>query len=366
LLIDRKEPRERNCRREHRLLQDESRYPESLGCPTCPQRIICGGLKIGVGSVSCLDFCCGGKASCDIVCPRRAATYVDSVREIGGFELKNVPRAPMLETLSLPSLVPVFYHGNARAGACAGPAVCIPLFKVLGADGRPKLKSESALRSRFRIAAGVPLILSGTAKDRFIEAWWNLSPAQQLEITKALRDLGTALVTTPNFSLFTDSPRWDDMHSMKRIGLVWSEFQNAAMPAALHVNSRTERDAERWAEFIRERPEITNLAFEFGTGAGRGDRRALHTKRLVDIATYVGRPLRLLVRGAADQIPVLRCGFDSVTLLDTTAFMRTMHRLRAEQAENGSLSWVTTPTLAGEPLDDQLVHNIAMLHANLG
>ena len=178
MLIDRKEPRERNFRREHRLLQDESRYPESLGCPTCPANgSVAEACKIVVGSVSCLDFCCGGEASCDIVCPRRAAAYVDSVREIGGFELKNVPRAPMLETPSLPSLVPVFYHGNARAGAYAGPAVCIPLFKVLGADGRPKLKSESALRSRFRIAAGVPLILSGTSKDRFIEAWWNLSPA---------------------------------------------------------------------------------------------------------------------------------------------------------------------------------------------
>ncbi len=365
MLIE-KEPNARSPRRERRLLQDESRYPESLGCPTCPQRTFCGGLKIGVGSVSCLDFCCGGKASCDIVCPNRPESYVDSVREINGFGLTNVPRAAALNILPLPSLVPIFYHGNARAGVYAGPVVCLPFFRVLGADGWPKFQSESALRSRFRISASARLILSGTAKDRSIETWWNLNPARQLEIIKALRDLGVALVTTPNYSLFTDSPRWDDMHSMKRIALVWSEFQNAAMPAALHVNSRTERDVERWAEFIGERPEVTSLAFEFGTGAGRGERRALHAKRLVDIAAHVGRPLRLLVRGAADQISVLRRGFDSVTLLDTTAFMRTMYRLRAERAGNGSLSWVSTPTLHGEPLDHHLGHNIAMMRSAVG
>ena len=366
MLIDNDEGLRRNPRRERRLLQDETRYPEALACWTCPQRGVCGGLKIGIGSMSCLDNCCGGKESCNLVCPRRPAAYVESVREIRGFGLENVPTAPKLATAPLPSLVPVFYHGNARASDYKGAAVCLPFFRVVRADGRPKFRTEAALRARFRIAPSATVILSGTAKDDSLEAWWNLSPAFQREVIKALRGLGIALVTTPNFSLFTSSPRWDDMHNMKRIGLLWSEFQNAGMPAALHVNGRTERDAERWAEFVRERPEIASIAFEFGTGGGRGDRRALHTGRLVEIASHAGRPLQLLVRGAMGQMPELRKGFGSVTLLDTTAFMRTMHRRRAEMDGGQALAWASLPTLPGEPLDELLAHNVAALQSVAG
>jgi hypothetical protein len=54
------------------------------------------------------------------------------------------------------------------------------------------------------------------------------------------------MATTPNYSLFVDRPRWDDLHAMKRIAIVHGEFLEAGMPGALHVNGRTDRDFERW------------------------------------------------------------------------------------------------------------------------
>lgn len=107
------------------------------------------------------------------------------------------------------------------------------------------------------------------------------------------------------------------------------------------------------------------VAFEFGTGAGRGERRQLHTQRLVEISKYVGRPLQLLVRGASDQLAVLRGGFDAVTFLDTTAFMKTIYRYRAVEGD-GALMWQSVPTQKGEPLDDLLSHNIDAIRRALG
>ena len=173
MLIGRKESTARNARRERRLLQDELRCHESLQCPRCPDRQWCGGLKIGVASMSCLDLCCGGKDSCDVVCRRRLASYVEHVREIDGFDLSNVVRTPVLGALQLPSVVPIFYHGTARATGYSGGAVCLPFFEVIAKDGHLNCPDDAALRRRFRLAADVPVILSATAKDQFIEAWWS-------------------------------------------------------------------------------------------------------------------------------------------------------------------------------------------------
>ena len=107
------------------------------------------------------------------------------------------------------------------------------------------------------------------------------------------------------------------------------------------------------------------IAFEFGTGAGRGERRQLHTQRLVGISKHVDRPLQLLVRGASNQIAALRRGFDAVAFLDTTAFMKTMHRYRATE-HDGALTWQSDPTPKGSPLDDLLSHNIDATRKALG
>lgn len=366
MLSEPKDSNGRNARRERRLLQDETRNPESLGCTTCPDRPLCGGLKIEAKSMDCLDLCCRNPQACNSVCRDRVEAFVEHLRDANGLDLSNVPRAPGYPNLDLPLVVPVFYHGNARAEDYAATPVCLPFFKLLTSGGGLKFVSEAKLRRHFKLAAGVPLLLSATAKDRFIEAWWELGSSRRTELIKALRGLGISWVTTPNYSLFTDRPRWDDMHNMKRIAVVWAEFHHGGLPAALHVNSRTERDAERWAEFIHARPEVSSIAFEFGTGAGWGHRRALHTRRLVEIADHVGRPLQLLVRGAGDRLPELRRGFDRVTLLDTTAFMRTMFRLRADGSGNGPLSWPKVTTALGVPLDDRLLHNVAALQRALG
>ena len=145
---------------------------------------------------------------------------------------------------------------------------------------------------------------------------------------------------------------------MKRIALGWAELMAAGLPAALHLNARTDRDYARWMRFVRERPEVEIVAFEFRTGAGVPSRIDWHVDRLCRIADAAGRPLTLVVRGGAQVLRRLKRHFGQVILVETDAFARTLKRRRAEFTEAGRLRWPRISTPKGAPIDDLLAHNI--------
>jgi hypothetical protein len=154
------------------------------------------------------------------------------------------------------------------------------------------------------------------------------------------------------------------MHAMKRIALVHSEFQSEGLPAALHVNGRTDADFRRWTDFVGERPEITHLAYEFTTGTGWAGRQQQHAAWLYGLATAVKRPLQLLLRGGIEVASTLANSFERVTVLDTTSFFKTMMRKRAYL--NGRLSWVQAPTEVGAPVDALFAENLKTVQTWIG
>ena len=149
-----------------------------------------------------------------------------------------------------------------------------------------------------------------------------------------------------------DIPRHVDLHAIKRTGLVHWEFLDEGLPCALHVNGRSETDFRRWGAFVRARPEITHLAYEFTTGSSRAARRPIHVDWLIGVARAAGRPLDLIVCGGLEVLPKLTVAFNRVTVLETWSFMKTMKRQRAVQRTDGSLRWRRSPTPIGAPLDD--------------
>ena len=208
----------------------------------------------------------------------------------------------------------------------------------------------------FAIAPEAAVILTGTDRDAPIERWWSLGP-QRREAIRALRALGVTFVTTPNYSLFTDRPRWDDLHSMKRIAITHEEFLSEGVPAALHVNARTETDWERWAQHIAARPEITHIAFEFATGSGHAARIEWHAAQLLRLAGAVERPLHLVLRGGLRVLPALAAAFSGITLLETSVFMKTTYRQRALSLGPARLTWQSSPTDASGTIDTLLAEN---------
>lgn len=350
--------RTKTSRNGRRKWHDEIRNVPSIGCSICPEYSICGGLKVSKPLFWCLDYCCGKPEACDVVC-RNNPRFVEHVREIGGFDLDSVARAPLFIRPSLNIAMPLIFHRNSRESVLRTPAAALPLARMFDRrSGQPRFATRSDLCSAFGISPSTTIVLSGTDSDPPIENWWQIGRENRLNVIRHLKQLGVALATAPNYSLFVDQPRWDDLHSMKRIAAVHSEMLNEGLQAALHVNGRTETDFRRWTSYVKSRPEIQILAYEFATGTGWIGRRETHVEWLSALARDVGRPLELIIRGGIELIPTLEKVFSRVIFIDTAAFMRTMKRRRAVVMESGRLLWLTAPTPIGAPLDELLNHNV--------
>ena len=126
---------------------------------------------------------------------------------------------------------------------------------------------------------------------------------------------------------------------MNRIAITHEEFLSEGVPAALHVNARTDTDWERWTQYIAARPEITHIAFEFATGCGYAGRIEWHATQLVRLAAAAERPLHLVVRGGLRLLPSLAAAFTRVTLLETSVFMKTAKRQSAVPLAAGKMKW---------------------------
>lgn len=336
----------------------------SLGCQKCFFLRICGGLQVEASIFDCMTYCrCTDKSTCDNVCPRNAAHQVARMHEVKGLEFGNVAASAPVVAPDLPLIVPMIFHSYSRSRPPKAEAIALSLYEMFDKKkGSVRFQSRRAMLDHFKLADDTTIILSGTQEDFLIERWWKL--ANREEVTRELIELGIAMITTPNYSLFGDVPRLDNLFNMKRIALVWSEIQREGMPCAIHLNARTDRDFQRWTEFLVEHPEVTHVAFEFGTGAGSPIRINWHMDHLGHLARHVDRPLHLIVRGGTTELRTLRKVFAGVTLIDTSAFLKTEHRQRLIATCNG-LTSTPAPTPKGMPLDDLLDENIAAVRASV-
>lgn len=336
----------------------------SLGCVTCVDLNVCGGAHKSASFFDCTDYCrCDDKATCDLVCRGKPVRFVERVREVASLDLMNAPRAPVIEIEPLPSMTPLIEHASARLSLLNSPIVALPLYALLNMDrGVLRYADRRELSLKFGIDPNARLVLSGVARDRKIERYWEMP--DRAALLAQLAQLDIALITPPNFSVLTDVPRTDNLHAMKRILIATVEMMQAGLPTALHVNARTERDYERWTQLIADRPEIQCLSVEFATGAGRGERLNWHVAQLNYLATRVPHPLRLIVRGGMRALEPLRTTFAAVTVLDTHAFSKTNRRQQANFRPDGKLVWRSHPTAQGAPLDDLLQQNVAAVHSH--
>jgi hypothetical protein len=331
-----------------------------MGCHSCVDRDVCGMLRLPKGFVDCSEFCCGSPAtSTSRMCRSAAEEFAKRHIEIEGFRLENVPRAPVLQSITLPRAVPVIYHGNRRQERLQVEAAAVKLSKLYDLRGNACFATREEFLEHFRIAESAKIVVCGIDQDHFVERWWGLSKSGRAIIIENLRNLGVDLITVPNFSVSVNWPRVSDLYSIKRIALVWQEFVAAGLPAALHPNGRTDRDFERWSEFLKARPEVIHIAYDFTTGTKR--RRVHHARELIKLAAAVSRPLHLAVMGGSPIWSTLAAGFASVTVLETSAFMKAMHRRRAFNHGNMGVGFEAIETPPKAPLDDLLAHDIACI-----
>jgi len=358
------EPVTRNLRRQRRRWDEGEALPLALGCVGCVDRETCGGIRKKKDAYSCLDDCCGAPATCDGVCPLDQRGFIERMREVNGLDLNKLPRAERCAATGIPFYVPYLYHGNRRAVPLDIQAVALPLRRFFHRDGQLSYKSRAEIESAFVIGPQTSIILIGSGRDKPIEHWWQLSEKRQ-PIIAALRALGIALVTGPNYSIFTDEVRYTDMYNMKRIGIAWQEFVAGGVPAAYHLNARTLHDYARLTSFVAARDEISDVSFEFKTGAAWPQRRGFHLAQLVQLAQNVSRPLHLVMVGGIGAIPLLSTKFGDLTYIDTSAFMSSIYRQRLYLANDGHMKKMPEQTPIEQPIDDLLAQNIATMRSRV-
>lgn len=339
------------------VLYHESDRPMSLGCLGCSELELCGGLQTSHAAFDCKDHCeCLDASACNYVCPKNPIVFVNRRVELSGYELGSIQRVVAPPTSALPSYVPVIYNKSKRVRAVDSSVIAIPL-KYLLSRKTGKLFAQTRIEAaeRFGFDPNATIVIDGVSEDRVLESFWEMALEQQ--VVTALAQLSPALVTTPNFSLFADVPRWDNFHNMKRIALAWYEMASSGLPAALHLNARTDRDWDRWIEFLVDHEEIDTIAFEFATGAAISHRAHWYVKKLREVAAAVPQDLRLVIRGGFPYLRALGKRFRSVTFIDTSSFVKMTKRQAASIAPSGRLKWHRVD----EPLDDLLDHNVRIV-----
>jgi hypothetical protein len=358
------QPATPSLRRQRRRWDEGEALPMALGCLGCPDLGTCGGIRKKQDAFSCLDDCCGDPATCDGMCPKNPLGFLKRMREVNGLELGNIPRAAPCAAPALPSYIPYIYHGNRRTVPLDIEAVALPLRQFYRPNGRPRFTGRAEVEAVFGITPHTQIVLIGSGRDAAIEAWWKLSEKRG-PLLAVLRLLGVALITGPNYSMFTDEVRYNDMHAMKRIGTTWQEIVGAGIAGAYHLNARTPQDYRRLATFIAARPEVTDVAFEFKTGAAWRTRLGFHLEELAQLPGRVGRQLHLVMIGGINAIPILAPAFGRVTYIDTSAFMNSVHRQRLYLNNEGKMKKIPELTLTGQPIDDLLVENLATMRSRI-
>jgi hypothetical protein len=233
----------------------------------------------------------------------------------------------------------------------------VPLERLFDSNtGLLRFENRKAVADYFGFASSAKLIISGVGPDRGIENYWSIRKFARLP--EQLAKIKPDIVTGPNYSLFIDVPRWDNIYNMKRIAICWHELVSAGVPACLHVNARTDFDWERWTDFVSARKEIVSIAYEFATGAACIKRGEWHAAKLIELAKNVGRDLQLIQRGGFYFLKEISKAYSSVVFIDTTSFVRTTKRKKLEWTPGQKNRWCASPTEKGEPLDSLLLSNL--------
>lgn len=266
-------------------------------------------------------------------------------------------RCSPISTPNLPAMIPWVDNGSGRNSLLKVAAVAIPLKRLFNFKNRFfKYHEKEAVVGAFRVSQNASLVIDGVSDDQPLENYWALRG--EMKLVQKIAQLDPSLVIPPNFSLFTDVPRHDNLYNLKRIVLCWQEFMEVGIPTALFLNARTDRDWQRWTDFIQAREDVTILACEFATGGKNLIESELYAKKLLEIARRVERPLVLVIRGGTKHLTKLIPAFQSVIVLDTTPFLKTIKRQRLNITPTGELKTEAVFTLTKQPLDDLLQHNV--------
>jgi hypothetical protein len=316
----------------------------------------CGGYR-DFGLFNCFQqFCCGGKAGCDEVCPNNE-DFIERVSGINGLRFDDVGQINQ-RPVDLPVYVPHLNHRYGRKCPLDWPLVAITpyeLFRLRKGVYKAEANSPADLRTHFNLSPDTRIVLRGTDKDKPLEKYWerrveDLAPEQ-------LARLGIDLVIGPNFSHFSDVPRTDNIYNRKRQIRCLEELQAAGLNVAPHLSDAAEGDWDFWRGYLTDNPSLKYVAKEFQTGNKPLELALKVLAELEGIQQHVGRPIHPIMIGGAQLTEHAASRFETFTVLDSRPFMSAIKR-RAFRSRGRRATWHSDQTLPGFGIDDILLDNL--------
>lgn len=331
--------------------------PVSASCHRCFLYKPCGGLRNHWPLLNCFDqFCCEDK-KCDNVCPYKPDEYRRRMWEIGGLRFDDIP--PLHQsTLILPRYVPMVHHGSRRSEALNTGIVALDPYMIFGLRaGRyhAVLNEGVALRRHFKVADEAQIIFRGTAKDRFLERYWEYRKID--DVAGQVARLNVTLFIGPNYSLFLDVPRTDLLYNRKRQLLCLAELSQAGVSVAPNLSAVMPADWDFWSGYLRDNSQLVHVAVNFQTGYRSRTEGVKAINRVRRIQDEIGRGLSLLLIGGAQFVQDVAGRFASFTLIDSQPFQQSVHR-RLFRPDQGRRRWEETWRLDGQPIDDIMQRNV--------
>ncbi len=332
--------------------------PVSATCPRCFLYEPCGGLRNGRPLLNCFEqFCCHDK-KCDHVCPYKPDDYRRRMWEIGGLRFDDLP--PLRQPpLALPRYVPMVHHGSRRSGALKAGIVALDPYKIFGlrAGKYSALPNEGlALRRHFKVADDAQIILRGTAKDKFLERYWEHRKTD--DVAAQVARLKVSLFIGPNYSHFLDVPRSDLLYNRKRQLLCLAELSQAGVSVAPNLSAIMPADWDFWSAYLRDSPQLHYVAVNFQTGYRSRTEGMKAIDRVRRMQDEIGRGLSLLLVGGAQYMRDVAGRFASFTLIDSQPFKQSVYRKLFRPDQNRRRRWVDARTPEGQAIDEIMQWNV--------
>jgi hypothetical protein len=163
------------------------------------------------------------------------------------------------------------------------PWVALHGGRVFGAGGRGITpKHRIPLSDAYRLGTNTKIALELYVEDRVLEGLWSSRQA----IIRELPALGFDLILAPNFSVWRDHSRFEQLVQQRRAFAFYHELVEAGLPAVPDVGwSLFEPDGRLWAEWINGQPDLQAVSIFCGGRKIHAERRALR-ETVEDIALF--------------------------------------------------------------------------------
>ena len=336
--------------------------PHAFGCDGCFLLGVCGGLRVKGAAFDCQRFCCR-QPDCKLVCFNSPVNYANRMREVGGFDLSTIPQCAPVTIERLRGFAPLIHHAYSRKELFFNETIAISLYELLDREGAPRYFSREHITQNFRISSTAKLIVSGIQKDHLLERIWR-SPHRN-SIVAMLKTIGVSAFTSPNFSVYNNVPRPENLYNIKRIALFSHEFLSAGVPTALHINACTDADYAGYTEFLATHTEFEAVSFDFITGPGYPSRMWWHVRKLIELRNQVRRQIQLILRGGAHALHGLSAAYSDIVVIDSKPLQTALRRHRMVFGNDGSMKVVENYLPKGDAVDDLLSQNVAAAKARV-